>query len=156
MPAEVLKSDNTARSDRFAQKARILLDLFGPTGLERLQGAGLDPGVLAALESAAEAAPQIRADIPLGREGLIRKFRDKGMFDLAKPAAQSRPVRTLPDAASGLGQRIAEHLQDGALEKENPAVIAYVLRSQPKSVQARVLRALPGTCARATIQHMKR
>lgn len=153
MPAEVLKSDNTVRSDRFAQKARILLDLFGPTGLERLQGAGLDPGVLAALENAAETAPQVKADIPDGREGLIRKFRDKGLFNLAQPTVKSR---SNPEVISGLGQRIAEHLQDGALERENPAVIAYVLRSQPKSVQARVLRALPGTCARATIQHMKR
>ena len=117
MQSEALKHSTPARSDRFARKARVLLDLIGPGGLERLQGAGLDREV---------------------------------------PPPRPAPSPPKADIASTLGQRIAAHLQDDALEQENPAVIAYILRAQPKSVQARVLRALPGACARATIRHMKR
>ena len=122
MQSEALKHSTPARSDRFARKARVLLDLIGPGGLERLQGAGLE----------------------------------RGMLDREVPPPRPAPSPPKADIASTLGQRIAAHLQDDALEQENPAVIAYILRAQPKSVQARVLRALPGACARATIRHMKR
>ncbi len=156
MQGKALKSSDSMPSDRFAQKARVLIDLFGPSGLERLQSAGLDPGMLAALERAAIAAPNTEQAGPERRNGLLARFREKGMLEAGRPVAISTPPRSADMAGSALSLRIAEHLQDGALETENPAVIAYVLRSQTKSVQAKVLRALPGSCARATMRHMKR
>ncbi|MGR3710221.1 MAG: hypothetical protein ACU0A9_12355 [Alterinioella nitratireducens] len=156
MQSEALKHSTPARSDRFARKARVLLDLIGPGGLERLQGAGLEPEILAALEQAAdEPANPGTATLP-DPTGLLQRFRERGMLDREVPPPRPAPSPPKADIASTLGQRIAAHLPDDALEQENPAVIAYILRAQPKSVQARVLRALPGACARATIRHMKR
>ena len=165
MPGEALKSQTLKHSENFARKARVLLELFGPRGLERLESAGLEPGIMKAIEEAAETAPGPGDDPHAGRDGLLHRFRERGLLERAAsdPAPAARPIAVpratavpLGDIRSAVGHRIAAHLNDGDLEKENPAVIALVLKSQPKSVQARVLRALPGACARATIRHMKR
>jgi len=165
MPGEALKTQNAQRSENFARKARILLDLFGPNGLERLGDAGLEPGIMKAIEEAAEAAPGPEADAQTGREGLLHRFRERGLLDRAEeipaPAPSPAPIPARAAAQPGtirsaVGRRIAAHLSDEDLEKENPAVIAFILKSQPNAVQTRVLRALPGACARATIRHMRR
>jgi hypothetical protein len=161
MPGEALKSQTPKHSENFTRKARVLLELFGPNGLERLADAGLAPGIMKAIEEAADTAPGSGGDPHSGCDGLLHRFRERGLLDRAAsdpaPAvAAPRATAPLGDIRSAVGHRIAAHLSDGDLEKENPAVIALVLKSQPKSVQARVLRALPGACARATIRHMKR
>ena len=165
MPGEALKTRNPRRSESFARKARILLDLFGPNGLERLEDAGLEPGIMKAIEEAAEAVPGPEADAQTGRDGLLHRFRERGLLDPVEenhapaPSPLPVPARSIAqpgDIRSAIGHRIAAHLKDEDLEKENPAVIAFILKSQPNSVQARVLRALPGACARATIRHMRR
>lgn len=106
--------------------------------------------------------PGPKGDPHSGRDGLLHRFRERGLLDrkadrvpAPSPARVSDPVQA-GGIRSTVGQCIAEHLNDKDLEKENPAVIAFILRSQPNAVQARVLRALPGACARATIRHMKR
>jgi hypothetical protein len=162
MPGDALKSQTPKHSENFTRKARVLLELFGPNGLERLEGAGLAPGIMKAIAEAQDAAPGPSGDPHAGRDGLLHRFRERGLLDRAAsdpaPAAIPRTATAVPpgDIRSAVGHRIAAHLSDGDLEQENPAVIALVLKSQPKSVQARVLRALPGACARATIRHMKR
>lgn len=156
MQSEALKISDPARNNRFARKARVLLDLIGPGGLERLQGAGLEPDILAALEQAADHGPDADGAQMPNPDTLLQRFRERGMLDKDKPTAPAMAERPGDHTGSTLGQRIAAHLQENALERENPAVIAYILRAQPKSIQARVLRALPGACARATIRHMKR
>jgi len=165
MQGEALKSHTPKRSENFTRKARVLLELFGPNGLERLEGAGLEPGIVKAIEEAAEAAPEAKDDPQSGRDGLLHRFRERGLLDRADSAPAAAPppapVPTRTTAQPGgirsaVGRCIAAHLNDEDLEKENPAVIAFILRSQPNSVQARVLRALPGACARATIRHMRR
>jgi len=161
MPGEALKSQTPNRSDNFARKARVLLELFGPGGLERLEGAGLEPGIVRAIEQAADTAEEPGGEGYSGRDGLLHRFRERGLLEQASgPALREAPQASSAMAAEGistaLGQRIAAHLSDENLDKENPAVIAYILKSQPKSVQGRVLRALPGACARATIRHMRR
>ncbi len=162
MPGEALKSQTPQRSDSFTRKARVLLELFGPNGLERLEGAGLEPGIIRAIEEAAVASPGPENDPHSGRDGLLHRFRERGLLDRAEgaPAPVPSPLPVPAPASDGIrstvGHRIAALLSDGDLEKENPAVIAFILQSQPKSVQARVLRALPGACARATVRHMRR
>lgn len=163
MPGEARKSPTPNPSDSFARKARVLLDLFGPNGLERLEGAGLEPSIVKAIEAAVENGPGLEGEAKKGREGLLRRFRERGLLDRSDdrlrgaPAPAPARAATQPgDIRSAVGHRIAANLRDEDLEKENPAVIAFILKSQPNSVQVRVLRALPGACARATIRHMKR
>lgn len=148
MPHPAQPEPIARRDENFTRKARILLDLFGPSGVERLRQAGLQTGPdsigdAELSDSAAEA----------GRTRLLDRFRKEGLFD-AGPARQVRAMQTAQKPAP-LTARIAEHLDEAALEKEHPAVIAMVLKSQPKSLQLQAIHALPGPVARATIRFLR-
>lgn len=141
MPNPAQSDPSPRPDDSYARKARVLLDLFGPSGVERLRQAGLP----AVAEEADNAGPTSEAD----RLALLERFRKTGLFDAEPPR---RSVQAKPAA---LSTRIADHLEEGALEKEHPAVIAIVLRSQPKALQLQALHALPGPVARATIRYLR-
>ncbi|WP_306046909.1 hypothetical protein [Nioella sp. MMSF_3534] len=135
------------RDESYARKARILLDLFGPSGVERLRKAGLTTEV-DGLDTKANATGE--AD----RLALLERFRKQGLFE----EDPSRKVTPPPGPAMRmppLTARIADHLDEAALEKEHPAIIAMVLRDQPKGLQLQALHALPGPVARATIRYLR-
>lgn len=147
-PAPRTRSD-PSRDDRFARKARVLLDLFGPSGVERLKEAGLPPELLADPAAApVDAASDGAADE--GRLALLKRLRDRGLLDAANVTPPSRV-----EQSASLSVRIADNLDGTALEREHPAVIAHVLRVQPRPVQLRVLRALPGSVARSVMRFLK-
>lgn len=149
MPNPAPSKPATSRDDNFARKARVLLDLFGPSGIERLRRAGLAAEV-AGLEPGPQGAVQGEAD----RLALLDRFRKQGLFDEA-PTRQATPPASPAPRPVPLNARIAAHLDEAALEKEHPAVIAMVLGSQPKSMQLQALQALPGPVARATIRFLR-
>ena len=130
--------------DRFARKARVLLDLFGPSGVERLRAAGLPSELLP--RSASEAETDMAAED--GRRSLLRRLQERGLLE--DPQAETE----VPEGAV-LSARIAENLDGGALDKEHPAVIALVLRAQPREVRTRLLKAMPGGVARAAMRYLK-
>ncbi len=150
---------------KFSEKARILLDLFGPSGVDRLVRSGVDPRLRDALQRAA--GSEVTAETaPVQSAGLIKRLRETGLLieEDKKQEIPSRRDRTTakttpaprptPTTSLSTAQAISACLQDAHLEEEHPAVIAYVLRDQSSSIQARVLKALPGACARATRRHM--
>lgn len=150
------------REDRYARKARILLDLFGPSGVERLKRAGLTAG----LEQTPSTGPDRTEPLAGARGDLLERLRAHGLFDTDSPAAQPRPdpaqaadrgpaPRRATPTPIPLSARIVEHLEEESLEKEHPAVIAMVLKGQSRPVQMKVLRALPGATARATMRYLK-
>lgn len=135
------------QDDRFTRKARVLLDLFGPSGVERLKQAGLPADLLP--ETVAQ---DDNASDDDGREALLQRLRDRGLLT-SNPSRTPKPASE-PET-SALSARIADNLDGSALEAEHPAVIAHVLQSQPRAVRLRVLRALPGTVARAVMPFLK-
>ena len=149
MPNTAQSGLSSRRDETFARKARVLLDLFGPSGVERLRRAGLATEVD---RLAADASG--KADGEADRLALLDRFRKQGLFDenpTRQVAAATPPTaREIP-----LTARIAEHLDEAALANEHPAIIAMVLRSQPKTFQLQALHALPGPVARATIRFLR-
>lgn len=135
------------RDESFARKARVLLDLFGPSGVERLRRAGLATEVNG-LET------QAKGEGEADRLALLERFRKQGLFDEV-PSRKETPPPNPAERMSPLTARIADHLDEAALEKEHPAVIALVLRNQPKGLQLQALHALPGPVARATIRYLR-
>lgn len=140
---------SSSGDDRFTRKARVLLDLFGPSGVERLRAAGLPAELLPGSADVSETDETAQN----GRRSLLRRLRDRGLLDdlqngTETPAAE--PTRPEP-----LSARIAENLDGGTLDKEHPAVIALVLRAQPRDVRMRLLKAMPGGVARAAMRYLK-
>ncbi|PIV75003.1 MAG: hypothetical protein COW55_07250 [Rhodobacteraceae bacterium CG17_big_fil_post_rev_8_21_14_2_50_65_11] len=127
-----------------------MLDLFGPSGVERLKQAGL-PSELLADPGAASVGAAADGSADEGRLALLKRLRDRGLLDAAAVPPSPPPVAH----AASLSAQIAENLDGTALEREHPAVIAHVLRGQPRPVQLRVLRALPGSVARAVMRFLK-
>lgn len=137
------------RDDRFARKARVLLDLFGPAGVERLKRAGL-PAELLPDSTTAPAEPAAEGSADEGRHALLKRLRERGLLD-----PDTTPPVADRESIPSLSAVIAEHLDGNALAAEHPAVIAHVLRDRPRTVQLRVLRALPGSVARAVMRFLK-
>ena len=135
--------------DRFARKARVLLDLFGPSGVERLRAAGLPSELLP--RSASEAETDMAAED--GRRSLLRRLQERGLLE--DPQGDPEQAATVAPKDGILSARIAENLDGGALDKEHPAVIALVLRAQPREVRTRLLKAMPGGVARAAMRYLK-
>jgi len=149
MPNPAQTETAARRDDNFARKARVLLDLFGPSGVDRLRRAGLATEV-AGLQPGTQGEAQGKAD----RLALLDRFRKQGLFD-EDPSRKMAPPASPALRKAPLNARIADHLDEAALEKEHPAVIAMVLGSQPKALQLQVLHALPGPVARATIRFLR-
>jgi hypothetical protein len=149
MPNPAQSDPAPRRDESFARKARVLLDLFGPSGVERLRRAGLATEV-----EGLEPGTADKAHGEADRMALLDRFRKQGLFD-ENPARQAAPATKPALRKSPLTARIADHLDEAALEKEHPAVIAMVLRSQPKALQVQALHALPGPVARATIRYLR-
>jgi hypothetical protein len=83
---------------------------------------------------------------------LIRHLRDR--VELGSPAPEARSPGPKPPASRRPGQLPA--LVPGEdLAAEHPAVIAHILRTEPQQVRVAVLRALPGTVARAVMQRLR-
>lgn len=148
MPHPVQTDRSVRREDTFARKARILLDLFGPSGVERLRQAGLQTGAGTDVEDT-----QDWSVADADRRALLERFRRQGLFE-AEAQQQHGAMTSAPQTAS-LTARIADHLDEAALDKEHPAIIATVLRSQSKALQRQALHALPGPVARATIRFLR-
>lgn len=149
MQSPAPSSSPDPRDDRFARKARILLDLFGPSGVERLKQAGL-PADLLHVPGAPPAEHEAEGLPDDGRRALLKRLRDHGLLE-----AETAPRAADPVGTASLSALIAEHLDGNALAGEHPAVIAHVLRTRPRAVQLRVLRALPGSVARAVMRFLK-
>lgn len=149
MPNPAQSESTPLRDESFARKARVLLDLFGPSGVERLRKAGLATEV-DGLETQAKAEAHGEAD----RLALLERFRKQGLFD-EDPSRKVPPPPSPAMRMPPLTARIADHLDEAALEKEHPAVIAMVLRNQSKGLQLQALHALPGPVARATIRYLR-
>lgn len=149
MPHQAQSESPTRREDNFARKARILLDLFGPSGVERLRQAGLPTGADDVKQSALDDFATDK-----DRDALLERFRKHGLFETETLRSRTE-ANPAPQATPPLTARIADHLDEAALDREHPAVIAMVLRSQTKALQSRALHALPGPVARATVRYLR-
>lgn len=140
--------------DRSA-KAAVLSELIGSRTAEipkRPEGA---PEVLAKSKHASELAWH--------RNRLIQKFRERGLI-----SGEMRPPERASGSATGgnrkhnqefgpgsLGARLAKYLNPKQISDEHPAVVALLLRSQPADLRSEVLRALPGSQARAVMRLLR-
>ncbi|TBX28481.1 hypothetical protein [Nioella sediminis] len=147
MPNPAQSESPSIRDESYARKARILLDLFGPSGVERLRKAGLATEVDGL-------GTQANARGEADRLALLERFRKQGLFE-EDPSRKVTPPPSPTMRMPPLTARIADHLDEAALEKEHPAVIAMVLRNQPRGLQLQALHALPGPVARATIRYLR-
>ncbi len=157
MPSNTSAERQAVAGEKFSDKAKVLLDLFGPNGVERLAKAGLDPKLTFALRSAVKGVSSGEASRE-DRNGLLEKFRDLGFLADDKEVAPvvEKPEPTVKKAPpANLASKIADNLDERNLGEEHPAVIAYILKSQPRDVQKRVLLALDGNAARATMRFLK-
>lgn len=141
MQSHATQPISSDRDTQFRRKARLLLDLLGPSGVEKLKRAGL-PLSLDTDGAADNAALSERE-----RDALMARF------DTSLPATPSPAFRQVP-ARHSLEERLAEALDADNLAGEHPAVIATVLRGQPTQVRRDILRLLPGASARATMRYL--
>ena len=140
-----------------AEKLRAIAAVFGDAMAARI-GAGTLPGGPVADDPDRLAWQTNR---------LIRHLRDRVETgapltppDRAAPAAPAatRPDRqgTAPrDAIPPRPTRLPVLVDGEDLAAEHPAVIAHILRAEPQHIRVSVLRALPGTVARAVMQRLR-
>ena len=146
-----------ANEDRFLRKARVLMDLFGPDGVQRIRRAGVPEGLSTAFDKLVRSEDCAETDRSM-QTNLIDRFRNLGSPPSDRSGSENEAASDQPPVLSkpaALLEQISQHLAQDKLDGEHPAVIALILRSQPRDVQTRVLKALPGSVARAVIRYLR-